>query len=969
MTQAQRDPARPLVGEMLPTGQQITPTAAPGSSFQPLLPVPSSPDFKAGQAVELAVSPDGAKLLILTSGFNRTYGPDGKLVPTLSTEHVFVYDISGPVPVRRQALRAPNTFNGVAWQADGAGFFVSGGVNDAVRVYKWEDNRFVVDGPPIRLGHKAGNGIEVRPMTAGIAVSPRGDRLLAANFMNDSVSLIDIATRKVVAEQDLRPGKIDAGAAGVAGGEYPFAVAWASDTKAYVGSQRDREVVLLAVGPDGLGVRKRIKLAGQPTKMILSKDRSRLFIAVDNSDTVVVLEAKDGDVLAEIPAAAPASIFANPAGLRGVSPNNLALSPDEHTLFVTNGGLNAVAVMQLGRDVLKDDDDDSLQSGGGADDDDAVKLPAKTSVIGLIPTGWYPNAVALGRGGRDLIVVNGKSNAGPNPGGCRNTLSTDVRDSAPCLSSNKYIWQLSNAGLLSMPVPDAGELLRLTLQVAANNHFPSMTIRRRNADLMVSLRERIRHVVYIVKENRTYDQVLGDLDVGNGDPQLTLLPEPISLNHHALARRFVTLDNFFDTAESSGTGWVWSTAARTTDYTEKAVPLVYANRGMPYDQEGTNRNVNVGLPTIEERRRAKSTTPADPDILPGTADMAAPDPPASSGGAAGTGYLWDAALRAGLSVRNYGFYGDGARYDATRYDAQNGLIPLSRDPFAEKLQVFFPAKASLAPHTDVYFRGFDMAFPDFWRVREWQREFAAQVADRNMPSLTLLRLPHDHFGLFASGIDGVDTVETQMADNDYAIGEVVETIATSPFASDTLIFIVEDDAQDGADHVDAHRSMAFVVGPYVKQNVLVSVRYTTMDLLRTIEEVLGLPPLGLHDGLAEPMSEVFDLSQAAWSYDAAVPDILHSTQLPLATPTQKKSELSAPKGCVLASRHDAAWWEDAMAGQDFRAEDRLDVARFNAALWAGLQGEGSVATNRPPTDLRAGRQEMLAIWRSAHRCN
>ena len=214
---------------------------------------------------------------------------------------MFVYDISGPVPVRRQALRAPNTFNGVAWQADGAGFFVSGGVNDAVRVYKWEDNRFIVDGPPIRLGHKAGNGIEVRPMTAGIAVSPRGDRLLAANFMNDSVSLIDIATRKVVAEQDLRPGKIDAGAAGVAGGEYPFAVAWASDTKAYVGSQRDREVVLLAVGPNGLGVRKRIKLAGQPTKMILSKDRSRLFIAVDNSDTVVVLEAKDGDVLAEIP--------------------------------------------------------------------------------------------------------------------------------------------------------------------------------------------------------------------------------------------------------------------------------------------------------------------------------------------------------------------------------------------------------------------------------------------------------------------------------------------------------------------------------------------------------------------------------------------------------------------------------------------------------------------------------------------
>jgi DNA-binding beta-propeller fold protein YncE len=967
LAQAQRDPARPLVGETLPTGQQITPTAALGSSFGPLLPIPSSPDFKAGQAVELAVSPDGAKLLILTSGFNRTYGPDGKPVPGRSAEHVFVYDISGRVPVRRGALVVPTAFNGIAWRADGSGFFVSGGFTDTIRVYRWDNNRFVLDGPPIGLGHKEGLGIEVRPMTAGLAVSPRGDRLLAANFMNDSVSLVDIATRKVIAEQDLRPGKIDPGAAGVAGGEYPFAVAWASDTKAYVGSQRDREVVMLTVTADGLAVRKRIKLAGQPTKMILNKDRSRLFIAVDNSDSVVVLEAKDGDLLAEISAAAPASIFANPAGLRGASPNNLALSPDEHTLFVTNGGLNAVAVMQLGRDVLKDDDDPP-PAGGGGDADDAVKLPAKTSVIGLIPTGWYPNAVALAGGGRDLIVVNGKSNAGPNPGGCRNTLSTDVQNPPPCLSSNKYIWQLSNAGLPSMPVPDAGELARLTLQDAANNHFPSMAVRQRNADLMASLRERIRHVVYIVKENRTYDQVLGDLDVGNGDPQLTLLPEPISPNHHALARRFVTLDNFFDTAESSGTGWVWSTAARTTDYTEKAVPLVYANRGMPYDQEGTNRNINVGLPTVDERRRAKSTTPADPDILPGTADMAAPDPPAASGGAAGTGYLWDAALRAGLSVRNYGFYGDGGRYDTTRYDAQNGLIPLSRDPFAEQLQVFFPTKASLAPHSDLYFRGFDMAFPDFWRVREWQREFAAQVADRNMPSLTLIRLPHDHFGLFASGIDGVDTVETQMADNDYAIGQVVHAIATSPFAADTLIFIVEDDAQDGADHVDAHRSLAFVVGPYVKQKALVSVRYTTVDLLRTIEDVLGLPPLGLHDGLAEPMGEVFDLAQAAWSYDAVVPEILRTTQLPLEAP-QKKSELNAPKGCFSESRHDAAWWEAAMAGQDFSAEDRLNVARFNAALWAGLKGGVSAAANRPPTDLRAGRQQMLAIWRNSHSCD
>jgi hypothetical protein len=236
-----------------------------------------------------------------------------------------------------------------------------------------------------------------------------------------------------------------------------------------------------------------------------------------------------------------------------------------------------------------------------------------------------------------------------------------------------------------------------------------------------------------------------------------------------------------------------------------------------------------------------------------------------------------------------------------------------------------------------------------------------------MPNLTLLRLPHDHFGQFGEAIDGVDTVETQMADNDYAIGQVVHAIAASPFAADTLIFIVEDDAQNGADHVDAHRSIAFVAGPYVRRNALVSERYTTVSVLRTIEEVLGLAPLGLHDGLAEPMTEVFDLAQRDWSYDAIVPEALRATKLPLGPPADKKTQLEEPT-CRGAARHDAAWWEGAMAGQDFSAEDRLDIARFNAALWAGLKGEGSAAPDRPASDLRAGRAEMLAAWRKALGC-
>ena len=353
LAQDQRNTQRLTIGEMLPTGQRITPTAAPGAQFRPLIPNPGTPGFTAGQAVELAVSPDGSKMLALTSGYNRTLGPDGRYVPELSTEHVFIYDISGRVPVRRQAIRLANAFNGLAWRADGAGFLISNGVGDAIRAIKWDGSRFVFDGPPIPLGHKAGNGIEVRPMAAGIAVSPRGDRLLVANFANDSVSLVDLASRKVVAEQDLRPGKIDAAMAGVAGGEYPFAVAWVSDSRAYVGSQRDREILLLAVTPDGLSVKKRIRLAGQPTKMILNKDRSRLFVAVDNSDPVVAMEARDGDILAEY----------RPRPRRGAGqsgqahgPNNLALSPDGPP-FRDQWQAQRRRSHALRRDVLADDDD------------------------------------------------------------------------------------------------------------------------------------------------------------------------------------------------------------------------------------------------------------------------------------------------------------------------------------------------------------------------------------------------------------------------------------------------------------------------------------------------------------------------------------------------------------------------------------------------------------------------------------
>ncbi|MBV8593744.1 MAG: hypothetical protein JOZ27_05535, partial [Caulobacteraceae bacterium] len=215
------------------------------------------------------------------------------------------------------------------------------------------------------------------------------------------------------------------------------------------------------------------------------------------------------------------------------------------------------------------------------------------------------------------------------------------------------------------------------------------------------------------------------------------------------------------------------------------------------------------------------------------------------------------------------------------------------------------------------------------------------------------RLPHDHTGDFAEGIDGVNTVETELADNDYAVGRLIEKVARSPFAKDTLIFVVEDDAQDGPDHVDAHRSIAFVAGPYVKRGVVVSHRYDTVNLVRTIEDVLGLPPLGLTDALAEPMTEVFDLNAPNWTFESVVPDVLRATALPL--PPGAKLAASCP-----VRQRSSAYWTAEMKGQDFSSEDRLDTARYNLALWRGLKGEAPYPDERDGRDLSQGRSRLIA---------
>ena len=944
-----------IVGEILPTGMRITPTAAAGAEFQPLNPdLPSRPDYLADHAVNAVVSPMGNKLLILTSGYNRMNDENGDRIQAESNEYVFVYDISSDSPVKQQVLQVPNTYNGIAWNPNGEEFYVSGGVDDNLHTYRWNGSAWEENGTPIELGHNnTGEGVGVRPLAAGVAVNASGTRVLVANYENDSISLVDPVSREEVAELDLRPGKTNPELRGTPGGTYPLAVIFKGDNKAYVTSQRDREIIVVSLDGDAMSISKRINTAGQPTKMTMNQGQSQLYVVSDNDDSVVIVNTMKDEIQEMIATIAPKSVFNNKDNLRGANPNNVALSPDEGTLFVTNGGTNSVAVIQLAHAAIDDDDDDDKHHGKG-DDADHGKAHKnhrkhKSKVIGLIPTGWYPNAVVANN--NMLYVVNGKSNAGPNPKGCRDTLSIASGSLDECRSANQYVWQLHKAGFLTLPVPSASELAKLTWQVAANNKFPKTVQHEKSQKMMGFLRNKIKHVIYIVKENRTYDQVLGALEVGNGDPDLAILA-PYSPNHIQLARQFFTLDNFYDSGETSNTGWNWTTAARSTDFTEKTAPVNYAGRGLTYDWEGANRNVPVVL-SYEDR--VALGFPEDPDMLAGSADVAAPD---SSEGEAGAGYLWDAALRAGLSIRNYGFYvgNQGSLDDLTEEQAAN--------VYEHGLVQALPLKEALAPHTDVYFRGYDQRNSDVILYTEWEREFDQYAEKGELPNLTFIRFPHDHFGNFSTAKWGVNTVETQMADNDYATALVIEKIANSKFKDNTLIFVIEDDAQNGGDHVDPHRSIAYIVGPYVKQGgEVISTHYTTVSMLRTIVEVLGLEPMGINDGLAEPMAEVFDKKQKDWDFTAIVPDVLYTTRLPLPDP---KTTLvsSSVTSCDKAPVRTAQYWEKVMHGQDFHTEDNLDTDAFNTALWHGLKGQHATEPGRHGRDLRNNRKELLTQYKA-----
>jgi len=454
-------------------------------------------------------------------------------------------------------------------------------------------------------------------------------------------------------------------------------------------------------------LRAGLTVPGQPPVALIANRRgSRLFVAVDTTNQVAIFDTSTDRLIETVNVTAPTSLYANTRMLGGANSNALTLTPDEKMLLVSNGGQNSVAVVHLSRraadltDVQRRPQHRALHDDD--DEDDNSSDHSRSEVAGLVPTGWFPTGVATSKDGATWYVINGKSPEGPNSGWCKvmdpirkRCISGKMAGRTPkyaengmtlLLTEGEYIPQLQKAGFLSLPAPSAGELARLTRQVARNNRFDQPEKTAADAHLFAFLREHIKHIVYIIKENRTYDQFLGDLEIGNGDPRLTLFPQNISPNHHALARGFVTLDNFLVSGEGSWTGWDWSVSAQTNQFRED---METANMRGNFNGEysGLNRNINVAIATGEERHAQVAAYPDDPDLLPGERDVAAPDGP---GGDERKRHLWDAALDKGLAVRKLGILRrlpNGARghYSQSPVGARSLFQKVNRIPFDEVL--------------------------------------------------------------------------------------------------------------------------------------------------------------------------------------------------------------------------------------------------------------------------------------------
>ncbi|HXZ80090.1 MAG TPA: bifunctional YncE family protein/alkaline phosphatase family protein [Terriglobales bacterium] len=882
----------------------------------------------------LTVSPDGRYAVVLEMGYGTLESNvhQGIAVLDLETNQVAEF------PDDRLPRRARQSyFLGLAFSTDGKHLYASmasitdpegkkpGSIGNGIAVYAFDrgkvtPERFISIAPQkLASGKKAGRiskeapaGTAV-PYPAGLAVVNSGggeaDRILVADNVSDDALLIDSASGKVLHRFDLSTHR-DVPA------EFPYTVVASRDgRRAWCSLWNTSQVAELDL--ESGAVTRRIELrapksetapGSHPSEMLLGADEKWLFVALSNTDEVAVVGTSSGRA-AFLSTKLPGQEFF------GAYPQGLALSSDSKRLFVANASLDAVAVLDI--------------SHMG----ETSARPQSGSPLGFIPTEWYPTAVAVR--GDELLVASAKSEGtGPN------SMQVSAEEFA-YRGYRPYIATLLHGSVARIKLGDAEQnLAALSGEVLRSN----LMAEKQAFEIFPAGHNPIKHVIYIIKENRTFDQILGDLGVGDGDPSLTMYGADITPNEHKLARQFGVLDNFYDSGEVSGDGHVWSTAAITSDYTEKTWQIGYRSAERTYDYEG---EVGDEYPLLK----------GQPDV----------NEPA-------TGYLWTNLATHGLTYRHYGEYistewcdqPQGWQSPAEGTPQAEGLEcksqfiakgahlqsnvgdpPGGESPWPWKIPIIarnVPTKPELRDHFDPRFPDFRLEYPDQLRADEFLREFkqwslqtkmttserawAAQrdeegqsVAARpdRMPAFITLRLGNDH----TSGTrPGRATPSAAVADNDLALGRVVDAVSHSQYWENTAIFVLEDDAQDGSDHVDAHRSIAFVISkyspgssdkPFVDHEF-----YTTVNLIHTMEALLGLPPMNNNDAHAPVMTPLF-----------------HG---PGTQPAYRADYRNRDNGLLYRVNTERSPGARESSKMDFSHADRADAALLNQILWRDRMG-------------------------------
>jgi DNA-binding beta-propeller fold protein YncE len=708
------------------------------------------------------------------------------------------------------------TFSGLAWSPDGRRLYVGGAFDEVI--YAFDNSDGLLANKQI-LKYPSGADREKGCMS-GLAVAKDGQTVWAANAWQHSVARFDTS------------GRLSNGAfaeLSLGADSFPFAVAADEDNnRLYVSLWGKAEVAVIDLR--SFKVVDRWKSEEHPNELLLAKRGELLYCANANRNTVTVFDTKLGKAIETIGTAL------DPKAPSGSTPNSLSLTPDENILFVANANTNDLAVVN-------------------------VKERGQSSPLGFIPVGWYPTSVRASRDGKTLFVANGKGGSskanrdGPNP---------LVRSGSD--KTRQYIGALFQGTLSTIAMPTPAQMAGYSKTV-----YECSPIKKGDPTAVAGTRPEanhpiparpgdpspITHCIYIVKENRTYDQVFGDVPGGNGEPSLCLFPEKITPNHHALAREFVLLDNFYVESEVSADGHEWSMGAYATDFVERTWPLGYrGNRKTPYPAEGNKEVYGIARPA--------------------------------------GGYLWDRAKAKNVSYRSYGEF------------VANGETP--NDPATTVVE-------ALQGHFDPKFRSYDLEYPDVKRTERFLEELAEFEKKGEMPRLIILRLPNDHT---AGTSPGKPTPTAFVADNDLALGQLVEGLSKSRFWPHLAIFVVEDDAQNGSDHVDAHRTVALSISPYSRRNSVDSAMYSTSSMLRTIELILGLDPMSQFDAAARPM----------WSSFTSTPDLAAYRCRPAGTD-------------VKAVNLRTAWGADTSKKLDLRGEDRADDLVFNEIIWKSVKGANS----------------------------